>query len=280
MIKNRKSAVAAMIITAVLWSSGGMLIKMANGSPLAIASGRAGLAALVIMFYTRFRFERISWNSAIGILTYSFTVIGFVIANKLTTSANAVLLQFTSPVWVALFSRFFLRIKICYSDILSIIILLGGMVLFFAGKLNSGMFLGNLVALLTGISFAGFIVSLKTVDKGKTIYPIMYGNILTFIVGLPFYSRELFLPHSITGLLLLGLFQVGLAYILYSQAIEYLSALDGIIIPILEPLLNPVWVALTVGEHPSRYAVLGGVIILITMIGRSIYQTKYHRVNA
>lgn len=280
MIKNRRSAVVAMIITAILWSSGGMLIKLVSGHPLAIASGRAGLAAVVMMIYSRFHFEKLSRNSIICIISYSFTVIGFVIANKLTTAANAIFLQFTAPIWVALFSRIFLKIRIKFSDVLTIMLLFAGMFLFFAENAGGGAFLGNLLALFTGISFAGFIVSLKTIKKGKTIYPILYGNILTFIIGLPFYTKEIFYLSSIAGVLLLGLLQVGLAYILYSLATEHISALDGIIITAIEPLLNPVWVCLIIGEIPSPYAIFGGAIIIITVIVRNIYQTKIYLRNS
>ena len=274
MINTRNKAVIAMIVTAILWSSGGVLIKLTSANPLAIASGRSGLAAIFMLFYIGFKFIRISPKIFIGTLCYSFTTIGFVIANKLTTSANAIFLQFTATIWVVVFSLIFLKIRVRLSDIFSIIIIIGGMLLFFIDKMNSGMLFGNILAALTGISFAGFITNLKTIDQGNTIYPILYGNIINFFIGLPFYSSDLFIPQSIICLILLGFFQIGVSYILYSKAIEHLSAIDGIILPVIEPLLNPIWVFIAIGEKINRNSFLGGTIIILAVVVRNLYQTK------
>ena len=208
MINDRRTAVIAMIITAILWSLGGVLIKLINGHALGIASGRALLAVIVIMIYNKFKFEKVSFKIFVGTVCYSFTVIGFVMANKLTTSANAIFLQFTAPIWVAILSYVFLKVNIRTSDIMSIAIITTGMLLFFIGKMEHGMMLGNILALLTGVAFAGFIVNLKTYKKGKTIYPILYGNILTALVGIPFYTEKMFYIDSILPLLIPGVFQI------------------------------------------------------------------------
>lgn len=274
MIDTRKKAIITMIITALLWSLGGVLIKLVTGNPLAIASLRSGIGAIFIFIYTKFKFSKINKKILIGTLCYSFTSIGFVFATKLTTSANAIFLEFTAPVWVVLFSFIFLKTKIRLSDIISIFIIICGMCIFFTVKIEKGMLIGNILAILTGISFAGFIVNLKTYKTEDTICPIIYGNMFNFIIGLPFYSLSLFAPKSIISLIILGCFQIGLSYILYSKAIKHLSAIDGIIIPILEPLLNPVWVFIVLGEEMSRNTILGGIIIILTIIARDIYQRK------
>ena len=133
------------------------------------------------------------------------------------------------------------------------------MILFFIDQLDSGTFIGNLFGLSSGLSFAGFIVIASRQKGGSGIGPIIYGSLFTFLIGLPFYTPSLIEPSSLFGIILLGLFQVGLSYILYTKSMEYLGPIDGILIPVLEPILNPIWVIIMIGEIPSLYAIIGGI---------------------
>ncbi|MBN2618315.1 MAG: DMT family transporter [Spirochaetales bacterium] len=273
-IKDRKTAVIGLILTAILWSTGGLFIKMVNGHPIAISGARAGIAALFMLFIVKFKFIPFTKNIVFGMIFYSITVIGFVTANKLTTSANAVLLQYIAPVWVAIFAAIFLKDKLRRSDFVSIAFMLFGLRLFFLDELSTGMFLGNAIAVLTSFSFAGFFIVVKTIPDQNKIYPIIYGNILSFLIGIPFFSSQLLLTPSISALLFLGIFQIGLAYVLYSKSMVYLKALDAVLIPVIEPLLNPVWVFLFIGEIPTVTTILGGFFVIASVLLRSLYQSS------
>jgi len=275
MITNRKTALIGLIITALLWSTGGMLIKMINGHALAISSSRAGIAAIILLIYNKGRIKRLNKTQWLIALFYSLTVIQFVAANKLTTSANAIFLQFTATIWVAIFSRIFFKNRLRKSDLVSIIIVMLSLTLFFINKLEIGSLLGNIIGLSSGISFGGMIVLMSTQKEGSGIQPLIYGNVFTFLVGLPFYTMTLLETSSIIGILLLGLFQIGISYIIYAKSMEFATALDGILIPVIEPILNPIWVVLLVHEIPSVYAIIGGVIMISTITIRALYQMKY-----
>lgn len=274
LINNRKTAIIGMLLTGLLWSTGGLLIKMVSGHPLAISSGRSGIAALTMFAYCRFKTAKINRRMLMAVLCYTLTVVGFVTANKLTTAANAILIQYISPIWVAILARMFLKDVLRRSDIVSIIAMLLGLQLFFIEDLSVGMMWGNIIALGTSFSFAGFFIAVKTLNHEETMFSIILGNALTWIIGLPFYSESLLTTSSLTGLVLLGVFQIGLAYILYSKSMVYLKALDAILIPVIEPLLNPVWVFLFIGEAPSVFSILGGIVVIASVVGRSYYQSK------
>lgn len=274
LIKDRKTAVIGMLLTALLWSTGGMLIKMVSGHPIAISGARSGIAGLMMFAYMKFKPHKLNKTIILGAIFYTMTVVGFVVSNKLTTAANAILLQYISPVWVAVFARIVLKDKLRRSDFVAIAIMLSGLVLFFLDELTTGMMLGNLVAIGTSFSFAAFFIAVKKMDRKEMIWPVIYGNALTLLIGLPFFTKELVAGTSLIGIILLGVFQIGLAYIIYSKSMPYLSALDAILIPIIEPLLNPVWVFFMIGELPSLLSLIGGAVVISSVVGRSYYRMK------
>lgn len=275
---SRKKALIYLVITSVLWSIGGLFIKLVDWNPMAIAGARSGIGAIVMMVYLRQPIKFSGKFKLLGACSYSTLLILFVTANKLTTSANAILLQFTAPIWVALFSGWFLKEKIKVSDWITIIIVMFGMTLFFIGDLGSGNTIGNFIALLSGIAMAGMVIFLKLQNEGSPVEMTLIGNILVFVIGLPFFFKSVPSPNSIWGLLILGVFQLGISYILYTTAIKYVSAVEAILIPIIEPLLNPIWVFMFTGEAPGSYAFLGGSIVIITIITRGIYQQRKKQV--
>jgi drug/metabolite transporter (DMT)-like permease len=270
----KAKAMVYLVITALLWSSGGLLIKIVTWNPLAIAGTRSAISALVIFAFCR----KMSFNWGFaqigGALCYAGTVIFFVTATKLTTAANAILLQYTAPIYVALLSYWLLKERITRSDFLTIIATFGGMILFFLDDLSKGGFWGNVMAILSGIAFAGTALLLRKQKDHSPLESVFLGNILTFLIGLPFMVRSLPDAKSWIGLVLLGVFQLGISYILYAEAIKYVSALEAILIPILEPVLNPVWVFLMIGESPGPWAVIGGVFVLVSVTLRCISALK------
>lgn len=206
---------------------------------------------------------------------YALTVILFVLANKLTGSANAILLQYTGPIWVALFSGFILKEHVSNIDWISVIVVIMGMCLFFLDGLTMSGLMGNIVAICSGFAFAGLAISLRMQKHDSPFESILLGNILTGIFGAYWIFESLPMSSdSIIGLFLLGIVQLGIPYILYAKAIQHVTALESVLIPVLEPLLNPLWVFLAAGEIPGRGAFMGGAIVLLAIIIRGIVRQK------
>ena len=267
---GRKGAIGLLVGTSILWSFGGILIKLVTWNPIAIAGMRSVIAALLLLAFIRR--PRITWSfpQIGGAVAYAGTVILFVSANKLTTASNAILLQYTAPVYVAILGAWFLKERARLFDWITIAATLGGMVLFFLDKLSAGGFYGNLVAILSGVSFALLIILLRKQKSESPLETVFLGNILTALIGLPIMFQSMPDASSWIGLVLLGVFQLGLSYILYTTAIKHVTALEGVLIPILEPILNPVWVFLMIGEIPGPWALIGGCIVLVSITWRCV----------
>lgn len=201
-------------------------------------------------------------------MVYTTTVILFVVATKLTTAANAILLQYTAPVYAALFGAWFLGERVAWLDWVIIAAVLGGMALFFLDCLTPGGLWGNICAIASGVSYAGLVTFLRKQKSGSPLESILIGNLLTALVGLPFMLQGPPGSASWVGLIFLGVFQLGLSYVLYSAAIKYITALEAILVAVVEPILNPLWVFLVIGEAPGRWALLGGTVVLIAMTVR------------
>lgn len=269
-ITHHRTAIVFLAATGVLWSFGGVLIKWVPWNPLAIAGMRSFIALPLLLFL--FRKNRLTGSAAEigGAVAYAATVILFVSATKLTTAANAIILQYTAPFYVAVLSGVFLKEKVQWFDWAAILIACGGMVLFFLDKLTAGGFWGNILAILSGIAFASMILLLRKQKHGNPLGSVILGNILTGLLCLPFGVRTFSSSSGWLGLVLLGVFQIGLSYILYAEAIKHVTALEGILIPMIEPVLNPTWVFLILGERPGLFAVIGGIIVIGSVAVRSV----------
>ncbi|MCX6141118.1 MAG: DMT family transporter [Candidatus Kapabacteria bacterium] len=269
-IPSHLRAIVALLICALLWSTGGLLIKTLPLSPLTIAGARSAIAAIVIFAWQRN--VRPTWSKAqIGsIVSYMLTVILFVTATKSTTAANAILLQYTAPIWVGLFSVFITKEKITTVDVAAVIVVMSGMVIFFLDSIAPGAMLGNTLALLSGLAFAGVALFMRAQKGESTTESILFGNILTALVCIPFI--EPFAPSIDTyvRLGLLGVFQLGISYVLYAWAIKSVTALEAVLITVLEPLLNPLWVGLFYGEVPSSTVIVGGMIVVGAVVTRNL----------
>jgi drug/metabolite transporter (DMT)-like permease len=267
---KRHRALLFLVGTAVLWSIGGFLIKSINWPPLAIAGMRSIIAAFVIRWF--FRDSRLTWSPAqlTAAVAYAATVILFVTATKMTTAANAILLQFTAPIYVALLGGWLLNEKTNRGDWLAIVAVFGGMSLFFVEHVTVGSLLGNLCAIASGVTFALFTIYMRKQKDASPFGSVLIGNVLTFIIGLPFMFTTSPDVQGWGALLVLGFFQLGLSYVLYTYAIKEVTALEAIMIPVIEPLLNPFWVFLLLGETPSRWALIGGIIIVFAVSARYV----------
>ena len=268
---SRKNAILMLLFAGALWSLGGLLIKSIPWHPLAISGLRGGIAAIVIYAFSKDRKIIITYEKLFAACLYTLVVTLFVVANKLTTAGNAILLQYTAPVYVALFGYMFLGEKSTFIDWITIFILLGGLTLFFLDDLSFDGYLGNALAILSGMSFAALTISLRKQKNHNPSDSILLGNILTLIIGLPLIISETsFNLHSIILILILGTIQLGVPYILYTTAIKHVTALDAIIFPVVEPILNPILVFFILGETLGPWAFLGGALVLGSVVLRGL----------
>jgi drug/metabolite transporter (DMT)-like permease len=278
---RRSVALLFLVLTAILWSAGGLLIKLVSLNPIAIAGLRSIIAALLILCFIKkpdFRFTPIKFAAA---FMYAATVISFVCATKMTTAANAIIIQYTAPIYVIIFGALFLKEKVKWYDVTTIFIILGGMILFFIDKLSLSGLMGNLMAAFSGIAFAFTILLLKLQKDDSPLNRIFWGNVLTAIIAIPFMFQAMPDTKSLIGIGLLGVFQLGFSYILFTIAIKNVSALEAVLIPMIEPILNPIWVAIFLNEIPSVFSIFGGLIVvsIITLRCTYIYVLPKNNVN-
>lgn len=270
----RGAALACLLGAAFLWSLGGLLIKSIPWGALAIAGARSCIAVPVILLYLRR--PRFTWSAAqlTGAAAYAATVIFFVLANKLTTAANAILLQYTAPLYVAVMGALLLEERAGPVAWAALAGAMGGMALFFMDSLGEGGLCGNILALASGVSFAVLIVSLRMQKDGSPIESVLLGNLVTGVLCAPFMFRSAPPREGWAALAVLGVFQLGLAYILYSAAIRRVTALEAVLVPVIEPLLNPLWVFLLLGERPGPWALAGGAVVLVSVTLFSAFRAR------
>jgi drug/metabolite transporter (DMT)-like permease len=279
-LHERRRAIWMLVAAAFLWSLGGMLIKLVEWNPLAIAGMRSAISALLFLIFLRR--PKFTWSAVqiAAAVAYAGTVIAFVVANKLTTAANAILLQYTAPVYIALFGAWLLGERVTWLDWLTIALVLVGMMLFLFESLGAGRLVGDCIALLSAVCFASLTMLLRKQKDASPFESILLGNILAALVGLPFMLQSMPSAKSWVGLILLGVFQLGFSYVLYAKAVQHVTALEATLISFVEPLLNPVWVALTRGEIPGTLAVTGGIVVLGAVAVRSVLGSRLKSLQA
>lgn len=252
-----------------------MLIKYVAWPPLAVSGGRGFIAAAFLAL--AFRPLRFTWSPLqLGAAAaYAGCTISFVAATKLTTAANAILLQYTAPVYVALLSVWLLGERTRKIDWFTLAIVLAGMSLFFADELEMRHAWGNAVAILSGVFFAAMTLLLRKQKDGSPVESIILGNLIAGLVGLPFIVQSpLLTPLGWGALALLGLVQLGLSYFFYAKAIRHVTALEMVLIPVLEPILNPVWAWMAYGEKPGPWAFVGGAVVLGAVTWRALVSVR------
>ncbi len=277
---------AALLICAVLWSTGGIFFKNIEWNGVAIAGVRSLIAVSFMLLVTRRgiqisvrdekgRPDKLStvlfWIAAVS---YALTMILFVAANKLTSSANAILLQYTCPVYIILLAPILGGEKNLASDYITVLGVMFGIVLFFADGLESGNQLGNILAALSGFTYALATIFMRRC-RGNSGGAMLLSHLITALVCIPFVIQSgLPSPKSGFFLLLVGTVSIGIPSILYTVGIKKVRALTASFITMLEPLLNPLWVVIFAGEVPSAKTILGGILILGCIMIRSVVQSR------
>ena len=271
---RHRSAVILLLITSVLWSLGGVLIKSVEWPSLAKSGARSFFAALILWAWIRkpvFTFSRVQITAAIA---YTGTVALFVIANDLTTAANAIFLQYTAPIYVALLGQWVLWEMARRIDWVCIGVALCGIALFFRDDFDTRGAWGIAAALGSGLSFAVMVLCLRVEKDRSPATSLLLGNILTVLIAIPSAFAAGLPSGKACGILaVLGVFQLGIPYVMYSISVQRVTALEAILIPMLEPILNPIWVALQRGEVPGRWSI-GGAFLVLAAVGLRAIQGK------
>ncbi len=255
---------------ALLWSTGGVGIKTLSQGPLTVAFYRSAFAAAALLLFFRPRFPPLTPGFLTALGGYAACLTSFVVATKWTTAANAIFLQYSGVVWILLLSPAVLREPLRRRDAAAVAIALGGMGLFFAGKFGPGS-RGDLVGLLSGVFFAVLILSLRRERDAGAVAAVTYGNALTAALLLPFVWKDLALSgRSAVILLFLGVFQLAAAYALFVNGIRHVPATQAAILGMVEPVANPIWVFLLMGERPSLRSLFGGAVVLGAIAWRTL----------
>lgn len=279
---ERRHAVVLLVLSAVLWSTGGLLIKWIAWPALAVAGMRSAIAAAVLLLVLREWRCRWSWLYVSGGLAGAASMVGFVVATKLTSAANAIFLVYTAPLYVALLSVWVLREPIRGVDWLTILLVLLGMGCFCVEQLSSQGWTGNLCALGSGLALAWLVVCLRKQAAVSPLTTLLLANVLVAVAGVPYMFAAMPDLASWGALLFAGVVQLGVPTVLYCKAIPHVRAIEAALIPVIEPVLNPFWVFLLVGEVPSGWALFGGAIDLgaVTMRGLAlVWHTTGERVG-
>jgi drug/metabolite transporter, DME family len=274
--KSQISPIWLVAIAIIIWSSGGLFIKLTTLDAYQVTFFRSLLAAITVALLTFKDGIRINGFGVLNSFIYASLLFLFVWATKHTTAANAIFLQYTAPIYILILSPFVLGEKFQSKDLITVLICICGMSLFFVGQLRIDDYWGNIAALASGAFLGLYIMLLKhpRAKLGNPAIAVIYGNLFLALVNSP--SGIAAIPYlkltDILAVSFLGIVQIGIAYVLFIRGVvRGVRPLDASIIGFLEPILNPVWVFLIVGERPSNWALLGGFII--------IFAIAFHTIN-
>jgi drug/metabolite transporter, DME family len=276
------TALLFVFAAAFLWSTGGLFIKWTTLSGLELSCYRSFFAMITVAIFTRHEGFGLNRLMAATSLLYAVLVILFVLATKETTAANAIFLQYTSSVYVLILEPVIYKEKFRARDLITVSVCLGGMALFFVGQLRPQDVTGNMLALASGFCFALYFLLLRhprarEVNRASSV---IYGNVLVVIVTAPWGLAALagITLHDALSVVYLGVVQIGIAYTLFTVAMARgVKSLDAGIICYIEPVLNPIWVFLVLGERPSGWALLGGTIIIAAVLSHMILDARGKR---
>ncbi len=270
-LSDHSKGVLAVVLTALLWSSGGLLIKLISLNAMQLSFFRCLIAAIVFAIIFRRKVLILNRLAVMNSVFYATVLTLFVIATKTTTAANAIFLQSTAPIYVLIFEPIINKTRWEPINIITIAVCFSGMILFFMGELSPGHLEGNIVALLAGVAFAAFFLGMRKNDKKYQQSAIFYGNIIVAVICIPFIVELQYLSFNDLWMVsFLGVFQIAAAYAIFTYGIKRILAVEASIISMLEPVLNPVWVYLGYGEIPTTYAIIGGIIIITAISVRTL----------
>jgi drug/metabolite transporter (DMT)-like permease len=278
MISMERKSIIQMTLCAVLWSIAGLFIKLVPWNGMVIAGVRSLICAAVFILYMavtrrRFVFTRATLRLA---LTIPATSLCFMMANKMTTAANAIVLQYVAPVFLIAYESVFHHKRFRKGDYVAVLCTMAGVALFFLDQLKGGAVVGNILAVLAGAFFAATMFTIGGVNEEGRMSGLLQGHLMTALIGLPFlfvYGAQP-TPTALIAILVLGVLQLGIPYILYGLAAGGCTPLALTLIAALEPILNPLWVFLFIGEAPGRTALFGGLLVIVSVTLWCVWDVK------
>ena len=265
-LTSRRKAVILLVFAAVLWSTSGVFVKGLDWQPLSILAGRGIFTSILFLLYIRRLPKKVTrWTllAAGGSMATQFL---FVTSTKLTTAANSIFLQYTAPIYVVVLAYLLLREKPLRSDLIAMGIIFIGLLLFFGDQLSPDGFYGNILAVLSGMTSAIMMVSFRAQKNSSPEDSVLIASLVIAIFGFPSVLKESWTISGWSVLAYLGIFQIGVAFIFFTKGIKHIPALEANLIGTLEPILNPVWVFLFLGERMGKSALLGGLVVLMGVI--------------
>ena len=270
-MNENRLAVLMLISAAIFWSTSGVLIKLVVLHPMAIAGWRSLIAGGVILLLCR-KEVNVSWgiNPVLAAACMGLFCICFVVATKLTTAANAIVLQYAASAYVAILAPRMLAEPTRLQDWYFLTVVVAGICLFFVDTLSLRGLMGILVAIIGSVFWAGATIFLRKSRSGSTAWPIALGNFMAAGLCLPFMFLQAPTAMDWFGLAGLGVISLGAGYAVFAYAIKRVRALEAVLITSVEPLINPMWVFLATGEAPGQWAFVGGTLVLAAVMLRGI----------
>lgn len=273
---KQRTGVLCVFLAAVLYSIGGLCIKVIPWNGISINGGRTAIALVVIGLFLAATHHppRLNRWVFLGALCVFGTNILYSVANKLTTAANTIVLQFTAPIFVIVFSVIFWKKRPQKLDLAACAVVFGGVLFFFVDSLEMGGGLGNFLALLSGISYAGVFL-MNDMPDSDALSSVFWGEVISACTGLPFLLQETqFPPTAILSLVVLGVFQVALAYILLAIGLKTTPPVMASLVSGIEPVLNPILVAVFCHETMGSFALIGAAIVVVGVVGYNVLQAR------
>ncbi len=268
-IAEHQKGIFAIILAAVLWSTGGVFVKLLPQDAYTILSYRSILAAVVFFAFFRRQVFQMNGRAWLNALFYCLLVLSFVVSTKMTTAANSILLQYTGTIYVLLAEPFFFKLKMERVNVMTIVFCLVGMVILVAGDLEAGSMMGNFIAFLSGFLMAALFIGQRLNGPERQPASIFWGNVMMAGIGLPWLLQSPVPTLTESAMLCwLGILQLGLGFVLFTYGLKRVLAIEGALLAMLEPILNPVWVLIFYKEKPTKGAIIGGIIIISALACR------------
>ena len=276
MTEERKG-VLFVFVAAVLYSLGGLCIKLIpDWSGLALNAGRNGIALVVYVIFFAATRHRPRFNRWIflGACCVCATNVLFAVANKMTTAANSIVLEYTAPIFVILLSAIFLRRRPDRLDLAACAVVFLGVLCFFLESLGGGHLSGDLLALLSGVTYGG-VFMLNEVPDGDPISSVFWSAMMSTLIGLPQMVQQPRLEGTaLVSMLVLGVFQLGLAFVFLTVGLKTTSSITASLVTGIEPVLNPVLVAVFYHEYMGVISVIGACIVIVGVVGYNVLKEK------
>ena len=273
-VTQQQKGTLFVVIASLFYSLGGICMKGIPWSGMAVNGGRTAIAVVVMGIYLLMTKQKLRFNRWIllGALSVSMTNILFAIANKMTTAANAIVLQYTAPIFVIVLSALFMHKRAGRLDLAACAVVFGGVLCFFVESLTGGSLTGDMLALISGVTYA-VVFMLNDLSDGDALSAAFFGHVISAVIGLPFVMRETnFGTVCVVSMLVLGVFQVGFAFIFLGEGLKTTPAVTASLVSGLEPVLNPILVALFYPgvDKIGTASVLGAVIVVGGVVGYNV----------